>query len=182
MQKEMNVSLLRHITNYYPYTLVIPIFSTMEMPLRAESSARNFPKTWNQPDSFIQHHQTFKVKLLLKKYLLWILPICIFFIYLFTTTFKNISLDSKDKTSAKIFFFFLCAFSWWWCTSLKCIKTSILGQQKDFRLPWNHLRSLEEWGKKKNPTKLHCSQRTHLVFPHFAVSISQSFKCKIIYS
>lgn len=181
MQKEVDVYLLRQITKYYsrenPYTLVIPILSTMKITLSTESSARNFPKTWGQSDSFIQHQQTLKIRLFLKNISYGTFQYAIFLLYLFTTAFKKISLQSKDKIFANIY---LCAFRdggahlfsvqnhQFWDTK------STLGCHGTTEEPPGM------GGEKSN--KLHCIWRTSLVFPHFATPISQSFKFKIIHS
>lgn len=122
-------------------------------------------------------HQTLKIRLFFKNICYGSLQYAFYYYYLFTITFKKISLDSKDKTFAKIY---LCAFSDGGARLSRVQKHRFWDNKKHFWLLWNHWGALRNGGK--NPTKFHWSWRTPLVFPHFATPISQSFKCKIICS
>lgn len=108
-----------------------------KITLSREPWARCFPKTWSQSDSFI--HQTLKIRLIFKNICYASFQYAFFFLSLFTTTFKNISLDSKDKICANIY---LCTFPDG-DAHLSSVQKHRFWDNKSTVEP---LRSLEKWG------------------------------------
>lgn len=177
MQKEVDVSKVHN--KFYPrdnpYILVIPILSAMKITLRAETSARHFPKTWSQSGSFIQHHPTLKIRLVLKIFVMDPFNMHILNVFIYLQQHSKISLWIPRMKLLQRFIsvLFLVVVH----ISPECPKPSILGQQKHIRLLWNHWGASRNGGE-KNPTKLHCSWRTHLEFPHFAASFPRVLNVK----